>query len=309
NMKTPKELAALSKMKICIGIHEQRIRRMKKQLRESGMTNAIELSKELEDKSQEDDTSNGKGHEYVATDMLTLMVMGIFFMLKYPYASFPTKGITADKLYWIVWEAIRRLEESNLKINGKYILWEQLLALYDYKESNIGLFLGHHLTYDHLYLTSYSKMKVLSNSVTCGFEMMNNDDYTETGRFCCMFDRFFACLNTRHFGEGRNKRKPDLEPYCTVNDAKLEWLESDFLGYLKEWENYTEVQNDLTKEEKNKVMLSRETRQGLKITVLAFVELTQFLLTQRMAPFSCLNVSLRIPLNLILDSKELVEGV
>lgn len=112
---------------------------------------------------------------------------------------------------------------------------------------------------------------------------MNNDEYTETARFCHMFDRFFDCLNTRHFGEGRNKRKPDLEPYCTINDARLEvcyknyrffnykctctqWLECEFLGYLKEWENYTEVQNDLTKEEKNKMMLSHETRQGLKIT-------------------------------------------
>ena len=51
--------------------------------------------------------------------------------------------------------------------------------------------------------------------------MMKNDEYNETARFCHMLDRFFDCLNTRSIGEGRNKRKPDLEPYTSDQDERL----------------------------------------------------------------------------------------
>ena len=56
-----------------------------------GFVNLGDINTQLQ--SLEDDISNGKVHDYVATDMLTLMVRGIFFKLEYPYASFPTKGI------------------------------------------------------------------------------------------------------------------------------------------------------------------------------------------------------------------------
>lgn len=34
-----------------------------------------------------------KPHDHIATQMLTLMVRGIFIKLEFPYASFPTQGI------------------------------------------------------------------------------------------------------------------------------------------------------------------------------------------------------------------------
>lgn len=74
----------------------------------------------------------------IATHMLTLMVRGIFFKLELPYENFPTQGkshskiinsnkchtcfilihigTTGQSLYWIMWEAVRRLEELNLKV-------------------------------------------------------------------------------------------------------------------------------------------------------------------------------------------------
>ena len=52
----------------------------------------------------------------VATHMLTFMVRGLFTSLEFPYAQFPTKGATADLLFPIVWEAVRNLEESGLKV-------------------------------------------------------------------------------------------------------------------------------------------------------------------------------------------------
>ena len=48
--------------------------------------------------------------------MLTFMARGIFTKLEFPYAQFPTRGVTADKLFPIVWEAVRNLEECGLKI-------------------------------------------------------------------------------------------------------------------------------------------------------------------------------------------------
>lgn len=51
---------------------------------------------------------------------------------------------------------------------------------------------------------------------------MGNDEYKETARFCHMLDKFSDCLNIRCIGEGCNKRKPDLEPYKSINDERLE---------------------------------------------------------------------------------------
>ncbi len=47
------------------------------------------------------------------------------------------------------------------------------------------------------------------------------DEYTETAKFCSMFDRFFDCLNTPFAGEGKHKRKPDLDPYRSEKDVRF----------------------------------------------------------------------------------------
>ena len=49
-----------------------------------------------------------------------------------------------------------------------------------------------------------------------------NSDYEETSKFCRMFDRFFDCLNTRDAREGKQKRKPDLESYRSVEDKRFD---------------------------------------------------------------------------------------
>lgn len=50
---------------------------------------------------------------------------------------------------------------------------------------------------------------------------MNEDEFSETAKFCQMFDKFFDCLNTRRGGEGKEKRKPDLEPYRSAKDKRF----------------------------------------------------------------------------------------
>ena len=55
-------------------------------------------------------------HPAIATHVLAVMVRGIFFKMEFPYAHFGTDGITADTLYPIVWEAVRRLEIDGVKV-------------------------------------------------------------------------------------------------------------------------------------------------------------------------------------------------
>lgn len=52
----------------------------------------------------------------VSTHMLLFMVRGMFSSLEFPYAHFATRGISADALYPIVWEAVHRLESAGLNV-------------------------------------------------------------------------------------------------------------------------------------------------------------------------------------------------
>lgn len=52
----------------------------------------------------------------IAKQVLALMVRGIMFKLNFPFAHFASRGATADIIFPIVWEAIRRLQSSGLKV-------------------------------------------------------------------------------------------------------------------------------------------------------------------------------------------------
>ena len=112
------------------------------------------------------------------------------------------------------------------------------------KHSAPGLSILPKLKYEHLHLTSYSKMRVdlaaqvshyimikknyldyipqvLSKSVADAFSREENDGLRETERFVRKFDRFFDCMNVRNFKEAVYKRKPDLRPYRSSDDPRL----------------------------------------------------------------------------------------
>ena len=44
----------------------------------------------------------------------------------------------------------------------------------------------------------------------------------ETEHFIRMFDDFFDCLNVRSLNEWQHKIKPNLKPYRSPNDSRLE---------------------------------------------------------------------------------------
>ena len=55
-------------------------------------------------------------HPPVAKQILAVMVRGLFFKFEFPLAHFSTEGATGDLLYPIVWEGIRNIESTGLKV-------------------------------------------------------------------------------------------------------------------------------------------------------------------------------------------------
>ena len=64
--------------------------------------------------------------------------------------------------------------------------------------------------------------QVLSKSVSDAFKYFGNASTMETEKFTLIFDRFFDCLNVRCLSEWKVKLKPDLKPYTSVDDPRLE---------------------------------------------------------------------------------------
>ena len=100
-----------------------------------------------------------------------------------------------------------------------------------------------------------------------------------------------------------------------------------FLKYLDDWKKDADTHKNLTTTERSKMMLSRETLEGIHITgkclilvcalffftmlffyfaVNSFVDMAKYLLSQGQMAFSCLvNESPKIHLKITLASKEL----
>ena len=80
-----------------------------------GFTDIGDINNELAKLKQECDSNfEQRCPGEIASHMLIFMVRGMFSSLKFPYAHFSTKGVTADQLYPIVWEVVRHLEACGL---------------------------------------------------------------------------------------------------------------------------------------------------------------------------------------------------
>lgn len=55
-------------------------------------------------------------HPPVAKQILAVMIRGLFFKLEFSFTHFPTEGITADLMFPLVWEGIRIVESTGLKV-------------------------------------------------------------------------------------------------------------------------------------------------------------------------------------------------
>ena len=125
-------------------------------------------------------------------------------------------------------------------------------------------------------------------------EFLDCDGTQQTRLFIRMIDRFFDYLNVRSPVLGHMKRKESIAPYkspsdyrfkvcvykicmhthtanmCNCNSCILnvyfQWLATDFLGYLDSWEKEVADQPGIERKEKQRMCLSKETLQGLRIT-------------------------------------------
>jgi Transposase protein len=306
----------------------------------------VELSKvdDLINQIEAEAKGTSKTDQPLATHVLQLMVRGITSPVEATYAYFPTKTLKASTLFPIVWEAIDRLEERDVRIlavvsdgaaanrsfyklcnknakgtqwytenifakdeerplyfvcdvphllktarnafansgshkksrllwkNGKQIEWYHAIKTFQ-ADLNPSFRTLTRITHDHLYLTPTSLMRVklaaqvLSKSMATAMAKLVGKEASETVNFIKIFDKFFDVLNTRHLREGIFKRNPDLNPFTSPDDPRLHWLNDEFLGYLEEWKSEVkERPGNFTTQHRSKMLLSRETQEGLFIT-------------------------------------------
>ncbi|CAC5392195.1 THAP9 [Mytilus coruscus] len=181
----------------------------------------------------------------------------------------------------------------NLEFDRQQITWPHLVTLVegDLHGQNGqpgGLRMLPKLTNEHLRLTPSLRMKVklatqvLSSSVARAFELVDRlrPITRSTRKFIVYMDTFFDCLNVSRLNLDNRKSKCTLGPYQNIADWRLEWLEQDFLQFLREWENQSNARLDISKEKRKRLCLSRETLEGLRITVKSFTKLVRELLSE-----------------------------
>lgn len=178
-----------------------------------------------------------------------------------------------------------------LRKNGRDISWQQIVNLYNDHVNGKVLVEAKKLTKDHVVLSSFNLMKVnlaaqvFSKTVANSLEKNYGDEVDETVKFIRHMDRFFDCLNVRNTKEHIQQRNPAAKPYTSVDDERLVYLRNDFLSYFDEWENYVHnTYQNLSKQDKNKLLLSHQSLLGLKISVHSICELVELLLNVG-APF------------------------
>jgi hypothetical protein len=148
-----------------------------------------------------------------------------------------------------------------------------------------GLALVPKLKYEHIYLTSFSKMRVdlaaqvLSESVGKAMKLVGGSEMEQTSHFVLMFDRFFDIFNVTNFTNSLHQRKPFKAPFRKGDDFRLTWLEHEFLKYLDLWEASVDARPGYTRAQKKQMLLSEETRLGIRRSVKSFVELVKYMYT------------------------------
>ena len=161
---------------------------------------------------------------------------------------------------------------------NKTLLWQHIIQMYS---SEDGCKLLPRLTLDHINLTSYSRMtvsyaaQVLSDTVSTVLTKYGSPEFLETAKYCKM--------NVRSLNEGRRKNKPFLVPYSSCDDERFDWLENNLLPYFDNWKCNIETRNgNFSKTAQAKMFISKQTHEGIQITVNAMIECIKFLLKEGM---------------------------
>jgi hypothetical protein len=170
--------------------------------------------------------------------------------------------------------------------DGKYVLFRHIADLF-HSDQEFALHTLPKLTLEHFVLTAYSKMKVklavqvLSKSVAIGLRESGDEDVSGTAEFCDMMNGFFDSINVRSLTEHTRKKNPFIMPYSSPNDYHLTWLKEVFLTYLNNWKESTLTrEGNFSSDERQRMFISAQTYEGLKIAVYSHIEAITFLLSK-----------------------------
>ena len=167
---------------------------------------------------------------------------------------------------------------------GLFLIWNHINDIF-LEDQECGLQLLPKITYEHVYLTPYSVMnvrlaaQVLSTTVSKVLSNYGPADAAGTAEFCLMFDKFFDIMNVSSTTASSHELKPFNAPFLSTDDPRFSWLKNQFLKYFEDWlKSIEERPGSYTKSEKQKMFISSQTYEGLKITVHSVIELVTFLI-------------------------------
>lgn len=162
---------------------------------------------------------------------------------------------------------------------GQFFQWETMISIYEERAKNPECLVDlHKISYQHVFPTTFEKMRVsfaaeiLSNSVSV---VLRNNGHYEFANFVKAVDHFFDICNS-----SRNQNNPQKAPIQSIEDSRLTWLENDFINYFLKWQESVEKRkkkngDEFTKVEKEKMVLSVATREGLMFTAKSLVNITK----------------------------------
>ena len=124
-------------------------------------------------------------------------------------------------------------------------------------------------------------VQVLSKSVAIALRETGKEDVTGTAVFCEMLNGFYDCANVRSLTDHVRKKNAFIKPNESGEDERLTWLKDVFLKYLESWKQSTlEPKGECTPDERQKMFLSVQTYEGLKIAVYSHIDAIGFLLSK-----------------------------
>ncbi|XP_066910451.1 uncharacterized protein [Clytia hemisphaerica] len=209
----------------------------------------------------------------------------IYFICDVPHLIKTTRNCVANS------HAHQNTRE--LFLDGKEISWQHVIGLLEYDVGIDRDAPGFHqtkLTVEHVRLTPRARMNValaaqaLSKSVADAMEQHNPDVTVSTRKLFLKMDEFFDIMNVKSTVEGIHTNKENLKPFKKPNplkpDGRLDWLESNFLKFLNDWQAEIKAIPDVDDKRKLRMCLSPQTLNGLRITVHSTIKLIPILLKE-----------------------------
>lgn len=174
--------------------------------------------------------------------------------------------------------------------NGEDMAWTTIEALYGIAMTN--KFTGTKLTRSHIKLTAHSCMKVvfatqvMSKSVVRALEIFQNHKklkkvpLSELKKMIGLVNDWFDCLNGgEDFESKRYQENKNLHKYEDPNDERFNFLMTTVLGFFNDWKQDTLTrQGTFSKDLREKMFISTQSYESLKITIYGFTFATKYML-------------------------------